>query len=174
MISLFQLWNLDDWDQRISFIFKGNFIGWKYLGFCFGFFYKFQTINFCIFSTKMDWDIIIRQLDFFFLQVNITECTFNCVWCSCKFCEHIFLFCLWTHSFHVKILVINIKYRHIQYNHSLKNQCQMWIHINILVRCEYTSLLAIKWPLVIKQPPPFFFQIFFFLSLAKAWQHANS
>lgn len=163
MISLFQLWNLDDWDQRISFIFKGNFIGWKYLGFCFVFFYKFQTINFCIFSTKMDWDIIIRQLDFFFLQVNITECTFNCV---------MFMQILWTHFFVLfvntfiscekQILVINIKYRHIQYNHSLKNQCQMWIHINIFVRCEYTSLLAIKWPLVIKQPPPFYFSNFLF------------
>lgn len=95
MISLFQLWNLDDWDQRISFIFKGNLIGWKYLGFWFFFFYKFQKINFCIFSTKMDWDIIIRQLDFFFLQVNITECTFNFV---------MFMQILWTHFF---VLFVN-------------------------------------------------------------------
>lgn len=97
MISLFQLWNLDDWDQRISFIFKGNFIGWKYLGFCFGFFYKFQTINFCIFSTKMDWDIIIRQLDFFFSpsehhRVHIQLCDVHANFVNtffCFVCEHI-------------------------------------------------------------------------------------
>lgn len=129
------------------------------------FFYIRKILLF--FSTKMDRDIIIiRQPAFFFSSehhwVHIQLCDVHA-----KFVNTFFVLFVNTFiSCEKQTLVINIKYRHIQYTHTLSQllkstQCQMWLHINIHVRCEYTSLLAIKWPLVIKQPPPFW-KIFFF------------
>lgn len=138
MISLFQLWNLDDWDQRISFIFKGNFIGWKYLGFCFVFFYKFQTINFCIFSTKMDWDIVIIQLDFFFLQVNIRVhiqlCDVHANFVNtffCFVCEHIHF--MWKTNlgdqYQIQAYSIQPLTQESMSNvNTHKYTCKMWVH----------------------------------------------
>lgn len=141
----------------------------------FGLFFHFRNNFFYIFSTKMDRDIIIIQPDFFFFKWT-SQSAHSIVWCSCKICEHILCFVCEHIHFMWKTNLgdqyqIQLSSIHTQ-SQSLKTQCQMWIHINIHVRCEYTSLLAIKWPLVIKQPPPFL--NFFFLSLAKAWQHANS
>lgn len=136
----------------------------KYLGFF------LISENFYYFSApKMDRDIFIIQPDFFFKWTS--QSAHAIVWCSCKICEHII--CFVCEHVHFKWKTnLGDQYQIQAYSihtHTLSQllnstQCQMWIHINIHVRCEYTSLLAIKWPLVIKQPPPFLKIFLFFIT----------
>lgn len=136
MISLFQLWNLDDWDQRISFIFKGNFIGRKYLGFCFVFFLLISDNKLLYFQHQDGLRYYYKTAWLFFSpsehhRVHIQLCDVHANFVNTFFC---FVF-----SFHVKILVINIKYMQAYSIQPLtqesmsnvnthKYTCKMWVH----------------------------------------------
>lgn len=81
----------------------------------------------------MDRDIFIIQPDFFF-KVNITECTFNCD-VHAKFVNTLLVLFVNTFiSCEKQTLVINIKYRHIQYTHTHSHNYSIVLN----VKCEYT------------------------------------
>lgn len=101
----------------------------KYLGFF------LISENFYYFSApKMDRDIFIIQPDFFFLsehhRVHMQLCDVHA-----KFVNTLFVLFVNTFiSSEKQTLVINIKYRHIQYTHTHSHNYSIVLN----VKCEYT------------------------------------